>query len=70
VPFRRFNLTPEQIEPMREAFNTVCQALDLMEGPERDLIAIKIMEIAATGELDPGRICAQMMERMKDPALV
>jgi hypothetical protein len=70
VPFRKFNLTPEQIEPMRKAFNKVCQALDLTEGPERDLIAIKIMEIAATGELDPERIYAQMMERMKDPALV
>jgi hypothetical protein len=56
MPFRNFTLTLEQIEPVRQAFNKVCQALDLNwlpDDPATDLIAEKIMSIAATGELDP-----------------
>jgi hypothetical protein len=57
VPFGKFNLTPEQIEPMR---GKVCEALDLNNQPDdpvTDLIAIKIMEVAATRELNPDRSC-------------
>jgi hypothetical protein len=65
MPFRKFTLTPEQIEPMREAFNKVCKALDLNwrpEDPVMDLIALKIMEVSASGELDPDTICARTLE--------
>jgi hypothetical protein len=47
LPFRKFNLTPEQIEPLRKAFGKVCQALALNwqpEDPATDLIATKILE--------------------------
>jgi hypothetical protein len=63
-------LTPEQIEPVRQAFNKVCQALDLNwlpDDPATDLIAERIMSIAATGELDPEIIYAQVLEQLKGP---
>jgi hypothetical protein len=68
VPFRKFSLAPEQVAPMRAAFDKLCKALDLScepEDPATDLIAMKIMEVAATGELDPDRICAKVLEQWK-----
>jgi hypothetical protein len=53
---------------MREAFSKVCEALDLNcrpEDPVTDLICLKIVEVAASGELDPGRICAKVLEQVK-----
>jgi hypothetical protein len=70
VPFRKFILTPEQVEPMRQAFNKLCHALDLNwqpDDPATDLIAEKIVEVAATGELDPDIICAKVLGSIKGP---
>ncbi len=70
MPFRKFNLTAEQIEPMRAAFNRLCLSLDLNSQPDdpaTDLIAEKIMSVAATGELDPESICTRVLEQLKGP---
>jgi hypothetical protein len=68
MPFRKYQLTPEQVEPMRQAFGTLCQALDMNCQPEdlaTDLLVAKIMDVAATGELDPKRICAKVLEQLR-----
>ena len=70
LPFRKFNLTPDQIEPMRRAFNKLCETLGLNwqpDDPVTDLIADKIMEVAATGDLDPDSIYAKVLEQLKGP---
>jgi hypothetical protein len=53
---------------MRQAFNKLCQALDLNwlpDDPATDLISEKIMDVASTGDLDAESIYAEVMERLK-----
>ena len=68
MPFRKFILTPEQVEPMRQAFYKLCEILDLNcqpDDPATDLIADKIMSVAATGDLDAESICAKVLEQLR-----
>jgi hypothetical protein len=68
MPFRKFALMAEQVEPLREAFGKVCEALGLSfspEDPATDLVAIKILDVAATGELDPDRICDTVLSQLR-----
>lgn len=53
---------------MRQAFNKLCQTLDLNwlpDDPATDLISEKIMDVASTGDLDAESIYAEVMERLK-----
>jgi len=50
---------PEEIKAMTMAYEDACRALKLMENrsdPLTQILALKIIEIAKTGELDPIKI--------------
>lgn len=50
---------PEEIKAMTMAYEDACRALKLMEkrsDPLTQILALKIIEIAKTGELDPIKI--------------
>jgi hypothetical protein len=60
MPFSKFNVDPEHIEAMREAFQRVCDILQLdcgRDDPMTELIVIKIVERAKAGEFDPELLC-------------
>jgi hypothetical protein len=64
MPFRNFSLDPEQIETMRAAFRRVCDVLRLDGDTEdrlNELVAMKIVELARAGELDPERLCIDVL---------
>jgi hypothetical protein len=65
MPFRNFSVDPLHSEAMRVAFRLVCDALNLNcapEDPATKLVAMKIIDVAAAGELDPEKICAKVLE--------
>jgi hypothetical protein len=49
---------PEAIEPMVAAFKAACQSLQLVDRDDllTQIVARKVVEIAATGERDPERL--------------
>jgi hypothetical protein len=57
-------LEPEQIKAMRSAFRKVSEALKFdyrPDDPITDLIVAKITERVNDGEIDPDRICDQVL---------
>jgi len=59
VPFIRHGVfDPEAIAVMSEAFDAACKELHDSGQPEivREVIAERIIELAATGELNPARL--------------
>ncbi len=57
-------LEPEQIMAMRSAFKKVSEALKLdyrPDDPMTDLIVSRITECVNDGEIDPDRICCQVL---------
>jgi hypothetical protein len=59
MTFARHDIDPAHIEAMRSAFRKVCQKLRMnctVDDPATDLIVLKIVEIAKTGELDPDQL--------------
>jgi hypothetical protein len=64
MPFSKHVVDPAHIKTMRSAFQRVCDALDLKcdpDDPVTEIIAMKIIELAKAGEVDPGRICARVL---------
>jgi hypothetical protein len=65
-------LEPDQIKAMRSAFKKVSEALKLdyrPDDPMTDLIVSRITECVNDGEIDPDRICSQvLMEIVGVPA--
>jgi hypothetical protein len=60
MPFSKLDLDPEHIDAMHEAFQRVCDILQLQcsrEDPLTDLVVMKIMELARAGECDPEVLC-------------
>ena len=60
MPFSKYDIDPEHIEVMRAAFHRVCDVLRLdcgSEDPTTEIVVMKIVEFAKTGELDPERLC-------------
>jgi hypothetical protein len=55
---------PEHIEAMHAAYEKACAALRLDGKADRatELVAIKIIELAKAGELDPDRLCTRTLE--------
>jgi hypothetical protein len=60
LPFLREQsvFDPETIAAMSKAFDEVCLTLKLSEdaAPERETIAVRIIELARRGERDPARL--------------
>jgi hypothetical protein len=70
MPFTGTAIDPNNLELMRAAFHTVCDRLGLecrREDPLTEFVVDAIIEAAATGELDPDRLCAGVLTRLKSP---
>jgi hypothetical protein len=70
MPFRNYNVDPEHIEAMRAAFRRVCDVLQLngnTEDPLTELVVLKIVELAKAGELDPERLCIDVLAELETP---
>jgi hypothetical protein len=53
---------PEQINVMHAAYETVCRKLGIRPGgPAADHVAVMIVDVAATGVLDPDAITATVL---------
>jgi hypothetical protein len=54
---------PEAIEPMVTAYKAACQSLQLVDRDTllTQIVARKVVEIAATGERDHERLCDQVL---------
>ena len=64
MPFSKHVIRPEHIEAMRLAFQKVCEALELEckpGEPMTELVVTKIIEHAKAGEIDPERLCRQVL---------
>jgi hypothetical protein len=57
--FAEWNFRPEVLEAMRTAYRMACDAPQLrFSADERTaMVAEKIIQLARTGETDPGRLC-------------
>ena len=68
MPFSKYTVDPEQIEAMRGAFHRVCDVLRLngdTDDQMTELLAMKIMELAKGGELDPERLCVAVLASLE-----
>jgi hypothetical protein len=67
MPFEKYDIDPAHIETMRTAFRKVCGRLRMncaVDDPATDLIVLKIVEIAKTGELDPDQLCDRVVREL------
>jgi hypothetical protein len=70
VPFSKLKEDPELLEAMRSAFYRVCDVLRLngdCEDAVTELIVTKIVELAKAGELDPERLCIDVLADFQTP---
>jgi hypothetical protein len=70
MPFSKFNGDPQLLEAMRAAFDRVCDVLQLngdREDPVTELVITKIVELAKAGELDPERLCIDVLAELQAP---
>jgi hypothetical protein len=60
---------PQQIGAMTAAFEAVCRSLQLVDrtDPLIEIVARKVIEIARTGERDPDRLRALVLEEFSRP---
>jgi hypothetical protein len=61
---RTFAFEPEHFQTMHRAFDAVCAKLQLSTGTEdrvTELVAVKIIELAAAGERNPDRLTARVL---------
>jgi hypothetical protein len=71
MPIRRLlkdgNLGPEEVERLERAYNRAMQALHLVDrdDPIAEMVAKKVIEIAATGVRDPAEISEIAVRAMK-----
>jgi len=61
-------LEPQNIEAMRLAFHRACKALQLNETADAitEIVASKIIELARAGEIDPERLCDQVLHHLRE----
>ena len=64
MPFRNIQeFDSETLRKMTQAFDACCERLRLdSDDPQRSELATKIIELAATGERDAGRLFARAIE--------
>jgi hypothetical protein len=70
MPFTERAIDPNNLEFMRAAFNKACERLGLQcrrEDRITDVVVDTIIEIAATGERDPDRVCELVLLHLKEP---
>ena len=70
MPFTGRAIDPNDLEFMRAAFNKVCERLGLQcrrEDRITDVVVDAIIEVAATGERDPDRVCELVLVHLKEP---
>jgi hypothetical protein len=70
MPFTGRAIDPNDLEFMRGAFNKVCDRLELQcrrEDRITDVVVDAIIEVIATGERNPERLCEQVLVRLKAP---
>jgi hypothetical protein len=70
TPFLTENtFDPETIEAMSAAFDAICEALRLTprSDPITEIVAQKVIEVAASGERDPERIRDLVLVALKAP---
>ena len=70
MPFTERAIDPNNLEFMRAAFNKACERLGLQcrrEDRITDVVVDAIIEIAATGERDPDRVCELVLVHLKEP---
>jgi hypothetical protein len=69
MPFTERAIDPNNLEFMRAAFNKACERLGLQcrrEDRITDVVVDTIIEIAATGERDPDRVCELVLVHLKE----
>jgi hypothetical protein len=71
MQFSRLQLDPEHIEAMHDAFRRVCDILQLScdrEDPLTEIVVLKIMELAKSGERDPEILCIDVLAELEAPS--
>ena len=66
--FSKYDIDPEHIEAMQAAFRQVCDVLQLdydREDPMTEIVAMKIVELAKFGELDPVQVSERILAELK-----
>jgi hypothetical protein len=58
----------ELIEAMRLAFQRACEALQLQGTSDAltEIVAAKIIELAKAGEVDPERLCSEVLSGLSE----
>jgi len=66
MPFRNIKeFDTETLRGMTQAFDAACDRLKLdPDDPQRGDLAAKIIELAAAGERDPGKLFARAIEEL------
>jgi hypothetical protein len=70
MPFSTYGVDIEEIEAMRAAFHRVCDVLQLNGDTDdriTELVVMKIIELAKSGELDPERLCISVLAELAAP---
>jgi hypothetical protein len=70
MPFTGRAIDPNDLEFMCATFNKVCDRLELQcrrEDRITDVVVDAIIEVVATGERNPERLCEQVLVRLKAP---
>jgi hypothetical protein len=71
MQFSKLQLDPEHIEAMHDAFRRVCDILQLScdrEDPLTEIVVLKIMELAKSGERDPEILCIDVLAELEAPS--
>jgi hypothetical protein len=55
---------PKDITAMSMAFDDVCKALNISDGPAREVIAERIIALAETGERSPTRLRDRVIQEV------
>jgi hypothetical protein len=71
VQFSKLQLDSEHIEAMHDAFQRVCDILQLScdrEDPLTEVVVLKIIELAKAGERDPDLLCIDVLAALEAPS--
>jgi hypothetical protein len=67
LPFLRRDedvFDPNDIAAMSTALDDVCNMLDLSGGPAREVMALRIIDLARTGERNPARLREKVLREV------
>jgi hypothetical protein len=70
MPLSKYDADEEQVEAMRAALSRLCGVLQI-DGDEDDslteALVLKIVRLTMAGELDPERICIEVLAELDAP---